>query len=254
MTKRLKSLISILVLVLILAGAGYYFIKIEKVVNLDDVKEWVHKDNESGGMKQEYTEEDMNRMLTFTNFDDNLSDDLWLQYSDTFEYYKNMILENSGVFNVNAWLSLGRAKKYVQDYVGAEEIYFYIIKFNPDNYVPEGNLADLYANYMNDYERAVEHYWRAINKAKNNYVVKLSHYSTLVDIYVERLSDRMDEFEKLMLADLENYKDNADFYSVVAKYYTKIDSKDEAIKYLEQALALDPTNASISEEIGRLRQ
>ena len=146
-------------------------------------------------------------------------------------------------------------KKYVSDYQGAEQIYLFLISKDVRNYIHEGNLADLYANYLNNYEKAAEHYWSAVEKTNLNAQMRLAYFRNLADIYADKLIDKRQEFEEKAQDALEiDFKDSVDFLTMLAKYYKDTDQVEKSMEYLEQALILNPDNRAIKDEIERLKK
>ncbi len=80
---------------------------------------------------------------------------------------------------IPAWIDLGMYQKMIGDYQGTILSWQYTLKLNPDNYVPLGNLGDLYAYYIKDKDKAVSYYNQAISKGP-----KMSYlYIQLADVY-----------------------------------------------------------------------
>ncbi len=239
-----KTIITILLvfLILILAGAGYYFFFRPKD-NKEELKLTQGQLIEKEGL------------LEFKNYDQSLSPEQINKYQQDFEERKNFILANPGALNPSAWLTLAKIKKYVKDYEGAEKIYLFLIKFDAANYIPENNLADLYANYLFNYEKAAEHYWQAVKKSVAfNKPMGLMFYRSLADIYAFKLISKISEFESQALVALKNdYVGSVDFLTMLAKFYKDSGNKNEAIKYLEAALKLDPTNQTIKDDLTALK-
>ena len=144
----------------------------------------------------------------------------------------------------------------MKDYAGAEQVYLYVLKRDTVNYIPEANLADLYGNYLNNWDKAVEHYWLAVNKTGQNKGAAFIFYQNLTDIYSAQLKDKRLDFEKKVLEALEkDYGGSVDFLTMLAKYYKDIGDKNKAISYLEKALAMNPPNAPIiRDEIAELKK
>lgn len=201
------------------------------------------------------SEQETSFLLNFKNYDTSLSPETVAKYEADFEKAKQDILTKTSEFNTSKWLSLARLKKYVKDYTGAEEIYLMVIEKDPNNYVPEANLADLYGNYLKDWNKAADHYWQAVIKTGLNFSTGLLFYNNLADIYAFNLKDQASIFETKALAAMEKgYVNNVDFLTLIAKFYKNTDNKTKAIEFLEKALALNPTNKeAILQEIENLK-
>jgi len=231
-----SKIISLIILALIILAIGSYFLFFNQKLTNKEVR----------------TED----LLAFNNQDEKLSQATLDKYFQEFTWAKDNILKKTATFETNSWLTIARLKKYMKDYAGAEQVYLYVLKRDTVNYIPEANLADLYGNYLNNWEKAVEHYWAAVNKSGENKQVALNFYRNLADIYASKLSDKKSEFENKAEIVLNNdYSQSVDFLTMLAKYYKDIDDKNKAISYLERALTLNPANAQIiRDEIAELKK
>ena len=231
-----SKIISLIILILIILGIGSYFLFFNQKLTNEEIR----------------TED----LLAFNNKDEKLSQTMLDKYFQEFSWAKDKILKNEATFETSSWLTIARLKKYMKDYEGAEQVYLYVIKIDVMNYAPEANLADLYGNYLNNWEKAAEHYWQAVSKADVNKATALLFYRNLADIYASKLGDKKSEFESKILTALENdYSQSVDFLTMLAKYYKDIDDKNKAISYLERALTLNPANAQIiRDEIAELKK
>lgn len=232
--KLSKKIFSIIFLILVIFALGVYFLFFNH---------------------QNFSEQESSSLLNFKNYDTTLAPEILAKYSSDFEKAKQDILSKTGEFNTSKWLSLARLKKYVKDYAGAEEIYLLVINKDPNNYIPEANLADLYGNYLKDWNKAADHYWQAVNKTGLNFATGLLFYTNLADIYAFNLKDQANVFETKALAAMEKgYVNNVDFLTLMAKFYKNIDNKTKARDFLEKALSLNPVNKeSIQQEIEMLK-
>lgn len=230
-----SRIVSLCVLILVVVAIGAYFVFFNQTK-----KELVQNPEE---------------LLDFNNYDKDLSTEMLDKYFKDFSSAKEKILTETATFNTSAWLTVARIKKYVKDYTGAEKIYLHVINYDNSNYVPEGNLADLYGNYINDWSKAAEHYWAAINKVGDNEQMVVSFYRNLADIYAFKLKDKANEFEtqaeEMLKGKMAN---NVDFMTILAKYYKDSGNKERAIILLQKALTYNPSNAeAIRQQIQDLK-
>ncbi|HPA25892.1 MAG TPA: hypothetical protein PLK76_04000 [bacterium] len=232
--KPTKKILSIIFLILVILALGAYFLFFNH-----------------GNLSEQETDS----FLNFKNYDTTLAPEILAKYSSDFEKAKQDILEKTDEFNTSKWLSIARLKKYVKDYAGAEEIYLMVIEKDPNNYIPEANLADLYGNYLKDWQKAADHYWQAVNKTGLNFSTGFLFYTNLADIYAFNLKDQANVFETKALAALEKgYVNNVDFLTLMARFYKNTDNKIKAIEFLEKALVLNPANReAILQEIEMLK-
>ena len=231
-----SKIISLIILILIILGIGSYFLFFNQKLTNEEIR----------------TED----LLAFNNKDEKLSQTMLDKYFQEFSWAKDKILKNEATFETSSWLTIARLKKYMKDYEGAEQVYLYVIKIDVMNYAPEANLADLYGNYLNNWEKAVGHYWLAVSKTGQNKETALFFYRNLADIYASKLGDKKSEFETKILTVLaKDYSQSVDFLTMLAKYYKDIGEKNKAISYLEKALAMNPPNAPIiRDEITELKK
>ncbi|MBU4360411.1 tetratricopeptide repeat protein [Patescibacteria group bacterium] len=240
---KIKNIILVIILIFIIAGISAYFFYFEQNKNNPD----------SPGILINAQD-----LLEFNNYNDELSPELVDKYLKQFLAAKDMIInsQNSQTeIDPSYWLTIARMKKYINDFQGAEQIYLYLISVDTNNYIPQGNLADLYANYLHNYKKASEHFWLAMEKSQPSAQVVIAYYRNLADIYADKLINQKQEFEKRAEQDLkEKYFGSVDFLTMLAKYYKDINNKEKAINYLEQALVLDPTSQTIKDEIEVLKE
>lgn len=231
--KPSKKILSIIFLILVMLAVGAYFLFFNK----------------------KSSEQNINSLLNFKNYDTALAPAVLTKYTADFEKAKQDILSKPEEFDTNKWLSIARLKKYAKDYVGAEEIYLMTIVKDPANYIPEANIADLYGNYLQDWNKAAEHYWQAVRKTSLNFQNAILFYRNLADIYAFKLKDQASTFETKALAAMEKeYVDNVDFLTMMAKFYKDTNNKTKAIEFLNKALALNPVNReAILQEIEMLK-
>ena len=231
-----SKIISLIILILIILGIGSYFLFFNQKLTNEEIR----------------TED----LLAFNNKDEKLSQTMLDKYFQEFSWAKDKILKNEATFETSSWLTIARLKKYMKDYEGAEQVYLYVIKIDVMNYAPEANLADLYGNYLNDWDKAAGHYWLAVSKTGQNKETALFFYRNLADIYASKLGDKKSEFETKILTVLaKDYSQSVDFLTMLAKYYKDIGEKNKAISYLEKALAMNPPNAPIiRDEITELKK
>ncbi len=234
-----NGLIIVLILVIIGAGIFYYY--------------RYYKDASTPQESGENQQIDERKMFEFEIKNDDLSDEIKDEYFNRFQQAKEKIINNPQALNPSSWAEMARMKKYVDDYEGAEQIYLYVLGKTPDNYMMLGNLADLYLNYLKDYEKAVEVFWRAFEGAGSNDTVKLSHLRSLADIYADQLVNKREEFESRIDEIEENFKQNVDFYTLVAKYYRETEQYEKSIEYLIRAQNIGPNNQAIQDEIQYLQ-
>lgn len=103
------------------------------------------------------------------------------------------------------WLELAVYRKGANDLEGAEEIWAYAVRKWPEDPVAYNNLADLYQNYLGNYQKA-EVYWRKlIELTPTNIAV----YRNLSDLYRYKLND-MEKARAILEEGLEKNPNHPD--------------------------------------------
>src|SRR3989338_9671464 len=80
---------------------------------------------------------------------------------------------------ITSWLTLGIYRKVLGDYKAAEEIWLYVTKKWPSQYIAYNNLGDLYKEYLKDYPKS-EKAFKAVIAKKPDYI---PGYVNLSDLY-----------------------------------------------------------------------
>jgi tetratricopeptide (TPR) repeat protein len=237
---KLNKKFQILILIIIIAIAGYFAYS-EFYLNRKP--------------SEEIQQNELDKLLILENKNPNVSEAEFNSYLDNFNKAKEVIEATPYALNPTHWTTIARMKKYVNDFEGAEQIYLFLLQRSPENYLVYGNLADLYINYLYDYELAVAAYWKAVNYTQHNAQINLLYYKNLADIYSDKLISKKKEFEEKAEQELSGklFKDSIDFRTMLANYYNRIGDTENAIKYLEQALYLDPNNEAIKSELEFLK-
>ncbi len=87
--------------------------------------------------------------------------------------------------STDVWLSLAIYRKMINDFAAAEEIWVYLTKVQPGNFIPFNNLGDLYANYVKNTTKAEANYLQAIKLDPSQIFV----YRNLYELYRYILKD-----------------------------------------------------------------
>ncbi len=69
--------------------------------------------------------------------------------------------------NIGEWLQLGVYQKIAGDYTGAISSWVYASRLSPQDYISQGNLADLYAYYLHNNTEAEVYYKKSIVNGSN---------------------------------------------------------------------------------------
>lgn len=153
--------------------------------------------------------------------------------------------------NLIPWISLGQLRKVIGDYEGARDMWEFASLIRPENSLSFHNLGDLYGSYIKDFP-----------KAEANYLVSIENDHTNVNAYLNLADLYWYEGDKGKIPDLllggvranAKTEDKLPLLARLAKYYAESGDRQNAIKYYQEIIILDPSNAAvINEEIERLR-
>ena len=151
----------------------------------------------------------------------------------------------------DAWLRLGMVKKQIGDYQGAEVAWIKAGELSPKNSVSFGNLADLYANFTEEYDKAELAYLKAVENSLGERV-NLVFYRSFYYFYYYNLED-YEKAPALLLEGIENNPNSSELPILLASFYKETGNINKAIQYYQLALKLDPTDELIAQELEKLK-
>jgi len=222
-------LISAIIIILVLVAGGFFLYK----------KDYFSKQLES---------------LTTAKFfelkikDETISSERVKFYQDKVISLKEEIKKSPD--DINKWLSLGITKKAVNDFDGARDIFLYVIKKYPTDATAFGNLADLYANFLNDSVKAEEYYKKAIE----NSPTYVNYYVGLAELYRFKMPGKEALYEEVILDASKKFPQDYYFISLLAGYYRQTNQTQKAIEYYEKLIKLAPDNQAAKEDLAELKQ
>lgn len=223
-SKKTELIISLLIFVLVIGAMVYYF--------------WP---------KQVAEEE--NGLLSFKIVKQDLSEEEKTDYLNKFHEAKESLEQNPDQFDL--WLSLGMLKKYVGDYEGAEKVWIHVGEIRPKNSISFGNLADLYTNFLKDYNKAIIAYQTAIANSTGE-AGNFRFYRDFFELYRSYLNDKA-AAEGILLEGIEKNPANPELPILLAGFYRDEGNKEKAIEYFEKALELDPQDELVKAELEKLK-
>lgn len=152
---------------------------------------------------------------------------------------------------LTVWLDLGNYRKEAGDYNGAIEAWKFAILIRPDDFIAYNNLGELYGFVLKNYQKAEEYFLKSIKKNSQN----INAYIQLVTIYTNYLKDKYNQIENLLLQGIKDVASPTNYNLKIAlgDFYKTIGKKDEAIKYYEEALKINPNNPFLLQEADRLK-
>ncbi|MDX9893217.1 MAG: tetratricopeptide repeat protein [Patescibacteria group bacterium] len=228
--KKINLIISIVVLLLVLIGIGWYF-SADLVKLLPQQQEPVV-------------------LSEFKVVRTDLSEDQISQYRQEFDRLLGLLDESPDDFYV--LLQLGRVKKDVGDYHGAEAIWIRVGEISPQNSVSFGNLADLYTNFMFDKDKALAAYRTAVANSANE-PINLPFYRNFYDFYRYSLND-MEGAKQVLLEAIANNPLSSELHVLLAQFYLDNDQQEQALRSFQEALKIDPDDELIKAEIEKLNK
>lgn len=149
--------------------------------------------------------------------------------------------------NIYQWYDLGAYRQLIGDYEGAIAAWNFGIIIRPNDYIIYQNLGDLYAFYLKNYDKGEQNFLKSLEKNSKN----VYGYQQLALLY--ETSNNSRKSENTLLLGIEENPDVPILKILLGKYYLQIGRKEEAIQYLEEALALSPDNQALREEIAALK-
>lgn len=145
------------------------------------------------------------------------------------------------------WLELGAYRKLIGDYDGAIEAWDFLGVIRPQSYISFANLGDLYAFYLKDFGKGERNFLKSIDLEPAN----INAYMQLATIY--EAAKESDKIEPILLRGINNSPSAPILKILLARYYADRERVDEALKYYDEAIKLDPKNNSLLEEAIILR-
>ena len=146
------------------------------------------------------------------------------------------------------WLMLGNYRKSAKDYDGAIEAWNFLGVIRPKGYLAFHNLGSLYGYELQNYLKSEENFLKSIQNEPRN----IDAYSQLVTVYESAKTP--EKIEKLLLDGIKLNPNDVSLKIMLGQYYAKVGKKTEALRYLEEALKLSPTNVEIKAEIEELKK
>lgn len=218
-----KKLWSGLVLALILALTSWYYF-------------WIYAPNRQ---KQQSSTE-FEQMIKFEVKDDKIAQDIQDKYFIAFDAASKFFTEHQNSLEAyDALLKMGLIKQFIGDYRGAEQIFLYTYKLEPNSYILNGNIAHLYQYYLKDYPKAEEFYRKAVATAKGGNLY--SYYTEMYDLYHDGFKDPA-KTQALLTEATTAITDSFQLYQLAGQYYRSIGDPVKARDYFEKALKLNPND------------
>lgn len=236
-----KKSIQVIILIVVILAVGFYFFN-----------EFYLSKRGDNNKKSSFNLEEM---LQYKIVRQDLTAEQIKGYQDKFDKYKELLLGAPDNFDFNFWNGLAMTKKIVGDFIGAETIWKYMSYMRPANSLSPFNLANLYAEDLKDNQKAEEQFILTLEKSKAESANE-QYYRGVADFYTYYYQEKKTKLEKILLEALQStqYQNNQTILSLLATYYQNNGEPDEALKYWQQVLVLDPNNTGVKAEIERLKK
>jgi len=191
---------------------------------------------------------DYKTLLTFDIKKQGLDDEMIQVYQEKFNEVKGRLEQDPE--SLNDWLYLGILKKSVEDFEGARQAWVYAGQVRPQNSSSFANLADLYAYFLNQPEKAEA----AIKTAIANDPNDANLYQAMADIYRYKFPGREALYETTMLDAIAKFPADPNLVSQLAAYYKQTKQNQKAIEYYEKLIQLSPDNEQAKDDLARLKE
>lgn len=186
-------------------------------------------------------------LSSFENKNLNLDAETFQLFQARFNETKDALQKNPDSFN--DWLYLGVLKKGVADYEGARDVFIYAGQLRPQSSTPFANLADLYAYFLDEPQKAETSIKQAIANAPNDY----SLYLSLADIYRYKFDNGAVKYEQTMLEAIDKFPDNTNLIAPLAAFYRDTNQTVKAVEWYEKLVKLAPDNAEAKKDLAELK-
>jgi tetratricopeptide (TPR) repeat protein len=151
--------------------------------------------------------------------------------------------------NVSAYITLAAWKKDKGELEDAIKLYESALEVRPDDTLLLMNSAELYTRNQQYAEAA-----GAYVKVMASNPKWLAAYRSLADLYRYQMPERKIEIPSILKKGLEaNSENELYFVGPLAVYYKDFGPEEEAIRWYERLIELDPTNTTAKNELEELK-
>jgi len=182
-------------------------------------------------------------------FDWSSVENLVLSEEEKVKYEEVAVKLEQNNHDPEALISLARLRNWGGDPEGAIKLYLEALEIRPIDTLILNNLGDVYYS-IGEYEKSEGMYLEII---KNN-PKWINAYRDLANIYRYKLKDKASQLPEILLKGLEIDPESAeDFYAMLAIHYQNIDDRENAIKYYEKVLEINPDNTGVNSALQELK-
>ena len=228
MSKTLK----VIVIVIILAAAGYLI--------YNQTRDNAPSDDDLEAMKESIIADPV------VNVTD-LTEEQKIAALERFQSAKKIVVD-SNFDTLQGINDVAQIKRFLGDFEGARVAWEYANIIRPQNSLSFSNVAALYHFDLKEYDKAEENYLISIANDPDD----LPTARNLFELYFYALKDN-EKAEGVLLKSIEDNPEEADLYSLTARFYDDTGNTQKAIEYYEKHLAINPDNEAVKMEVDRLR-
>lgn len=227
MDRKKRNLVITLVGLIVLVGLGGFYLSSNTQSVVEDPK-----------------------YFEFTVFNTDLPEDKIEKFTQRFNDAKEVLQVNPDDFQ--SWLLLASAKKQVGDYKGAADAWIKVGEISPLNSTSFNNLADLYANFTKEYDKAESAFFKAVENSAGE-PQNSGFYRNFYYFYLYSLED-LDRAEAILLEAIRINPNSSDLLALLGYFYRdERNDNTRAIEYFEKNLELNPENIKVQKDLNKLR-
>lgn len=131
-----------------------------------------------------------------------------------------------------AWVALGMYRKTLGDYEGAKEVWEYVIKRWPTDYIAYNNLGNLFRDELRDYPHAEAMYLKTVVLRPDF----IQTYSNLYEMYRYLYKEKEAHASEALLLGLKKNPADMNLMLTLARYYAETQQKASAATYYKMAI------------------
>jgi tetratricopeptide (TPR) repeat protein len=223
MKSKKDIIIIIMSIVIVAALSGYYYFQAQI------------------STEEEVLSEKINSIAAFSIVRGDLDEATKQRFGEQFDALRTKFLNDQSITNFFVINAMGRIKQDVGDYRGAEEAFLFAYKLDPNGYIINGNLANLYHYGLKDYDKAERFYLDTLSidgiQEGNHY----TYFAEAYELYFYRIEDNL-KAGALIERALTELPDNIRILTLSAGYYKDIGDITRAKELYETVLSLEPDN------------
>lgn len=151
--------------------------------------------------------------------------------------------------NIDAYLTLASWKRDKNELTDAIKLYQAALSVEPQNTLLLMNIAELYVRNQ-QYPEAEAAYLKVVEVNPK----WLASYRSLADLYHYQMPEKQSEIPKILQKGLDNNSENELYFvGPMATYYRDFGPKEEAIKWYERLIKIDPENSTAKAELEEIK-